>query len=265
MATEQQVMYTIGIDAGSVATKGVLFDGRRIVDHVLVPTGWSPRNAADEVLTKLLTANGLAQDDVVIMATGYGGRAITVAKKVITEITCHAKGAHFLNNQVRTIIDIGGQDSKAISVNERGEVVDFLMNDKCAAGTGRFLEVMVNLLGADIKELDDLTRDAEPQLISSMCTVFAESEVIGLLARGVAKESVARGIVQSIAVRTASLVGKINVSDRVLFTGGLAQSERIRTEIGRLLEKEIETSPHSQLAGALGAAVIGWNKFGAKI
>lgn len=260
MEAGQRVRYSIGIDAGSVATKGVLFDGCQILDHVLIPTGWSPRNAADEVLVKLLAPRALTQADVLLTATGYGGRSITLAQKVITEITCHAKGAHFLNNQVRTIIDIGGQDSKAISVNERGEVVDFLMNDKCAAGTGRFLEVMVNLLGADIKELDDLTRDAEPQLISSMCTVFAESEVIGLLARGVAKESVARGIVQSIAVRTASLAGKINVSERVLFTGGLAQSERIRTEVGRLLEIEIETSPLSQLAGALGAAVIGWNR-----
>ena len=254
-------MYSIGIDAGSVATKGVLFDGQAIVDYVILPTGWSPRKAAADNITRLLEKNKIAPEDVVITATGYGGQVVENAQKVITEITCHARGAHFLHNGVQTIIDIGGQDSKAISVNERGDVVDFLMNDKCAAGTGRFLEVMVNLLGADIKELDVLTEGAQPQLISSMCTVFAESEVISLLAKGVSKESVALGIVQSIAVRTSALVGKISVRDTVLFTGGLAQSKRIKAEISQLLGREIETSPHSQLAGALGAAVLGWQKF----
>lgn len=252
-------MYSIGIDTGSVATKGVLFDGTEIVRHVIIPTGWSPKQASEEVLDRLLPA-GQKREELYIVSTGYGSRSITFADKSITEITCHAKGAHFLNNAVRTIIDIGGQDSKAISVNENGDVIDFLMNDKCAAGTGRFLEVMMNLLGTDLREVDALTEGAEPEMINAMCTVFAESEVIGLLAKGASKEAVAAGIVKAIAQRTAALAAKVNVADLILFTGGLAKSEQIREEIGKRLGKTILTSEHSQLAGALGAAVIGWSK-----
>ncbi len=253
-------MYAIGIDSGSVATKGVLFDGQKIIKHIIVPTGWSPKNASEDVLKRLLEENGLKEEECVIVATGYGRKSISFADKEVTEITCHAKGAHFINNQVRTIIDIGGQDSKAISIDEQGNVVDFIMNDKCAAGTGRFLEVMVNLLGADISDLDSLTGNAEPETINSMCTVFAESEVISLLAKGASKDSVASGIIYSIATRTASLVGKVKITDKILFTGGLANSESIKTALSNKLRKEITTSPYSQIAGALGAAVIGWNK-----
>lgn len=254
-------MYAIGIDTGSVATKGVLFDGTGILRHVILPTGWSPKQASEEALAQLL-AGEYRREDVYIVSTGYGSRSIAFADRSITEITCHAKGAHFLNNAVRTIIDIGGQDSKAISVNEQGDVVDFLMNDKCAAGTGRFLEVMMNLLGSDLSEVDAMTRNAEPEMINAMCTVFAESEVIGLLAKGSSKESVAAGIVKAIAQRTAALAAKVNLQDLILFTGGLAKSVQIREEIGKRLGKTILTSEHSQLAGALGAAVIGWKKSG---
>ena len=176
-------MYSIGIDSGSVATKGVLFDGENF-EYKIIPTGWSPKNACTEVLEYLLGLKDLKREDVFIVATGYGRVSIDFADKEITEITCHGKGAHFLNSDIRTILDIGGQDSKVIKLDRDGNLSDFLMNDKCAAGTGRFLEVMSNLLGSDITEIDSLTRGADPENINSMCTVFAESEVVSLLASG---------------------------------------------------------------------------------
>ncbi|MTI70695.1 MAG: 2-hydroxyglutaryl-CoA dehydratase [Firmicutes bacterium] len=253
-------MYSIGIDTGSVATKGVIFNGR-IIDHITIPTGWSPKESSKKVLDILLKNTNAKKEDIVVVATGYGRIAIPFADKTITEITCHGKGANYLNENVRTIIDIGGQDSKVINIDNLGNVTDFLMNDKCAAGTGRFLEVMVNLLGTDISELDNLSRNEKPETISSMCTVFAESEVISLLAKDASKESIASGIIHSIAKRTTALVGKLNITDDILFTGGLAKSEVTKDTLSEKLKRDIYTSPHAQLAGALGAAIIGWNKF----
>lgn len=253
-------MYSIGIDSGSVATKGVIYDGEMMVDHLIIPTGWSPKKASNQILNRLLERADTTENQVKVIATGYGRKSIPTADKVITEITCHAKGAHFLDKDVRTIVDIGGQDSKVISIDENGSVIDFLMNEKCAAGTGRFLEVMVNLLEEDLDDLDKLTDGAKPETINSMCTVFAESEVISLLAKGASKESVAAGIIHSIAARTISLLGKISVRDKVLFTGGLANSDVLREVLSNKLKREIDTSEYSQIAGALGAAVIGWDK-----
>ncbi|MFD3158523.1 acyl-CoA dehydratase activase [Haloimpatiens sp. FM7330] len=254
-------MYSIGIDSGSTATKGVLYKNNKILDYVIVPTGWSPKKTCENVLDTLLKKVNAKREEVKIVATGYGRVAITFADKTITEITCHAKGAHFLNSNTKTIIDIGGQDSKVISIDVDGNVTDFMMNDKCAAGTGRFLEVMINLLGSDISDLDTLTKNAKPQSITSMCTVFAESEVISLLANGASKESVAAGIISSIVNKTSTLVNKLNVTDEILFTGGLAQSNEIANALSKKLNKQIHTSQFSQFAGAIGAAVIGWNKF----
>ncbi|MBM7625044.1 acyl-CoA dehydratase activase [Sporohalobacter salinus] len=250
-------MYSVGIDIGSVATKGVIFDGE-MVDYIVIPTGWNPKEAGVDALNKLLEDNNLAKKDVnQITATGYGRVSADFADEVVTEITCHAKGGHFLDNKVRTIIDIGGQDSKAISVDENGNVMDFIMNDKCAAGTGKFLEVTINSLGENINDLDELTKNTEPQEINSMCTVFAESEVVSLLAQGASKESVALGIVDAIANRAQVLLSKVPINDQILFTGGLAKSERIKKVLSDKLGRKIITSSNSQLAGALGAAVIG--------
>ncbi|ADL13768.1 acyl-CoA dehydratase activase [Acetohalobium arabaticum] len=250
-------MYSIGVDIGSVGTKGVLFNGD-IVDQVIMPTGWNPKEAGAEALDNLLKNNNLVRKDIKqVVATGYGRVSADFADKVVTEITCHAKGGHFLDERVRTIIDIGGQDSKAISIDKQGNVVDFMMNDKCAAGTGKFLEITVNSLGENINELDQLTENTEPQNISSMCTVFAESEVISLLSQGVAKESIALGIVHAIANQAQILLNKIPINSEILFTGGLAKSERIKEVLSDKLEKEIIVSSNSQIAGALGAAVIG--------
>lgn len=249
-------MYSIGIDSGSVATKGVLYDGKNF-EYKIVPTGWSPKGACNEILDFLLESKGLKKEDVFIVATGYGRVSIDFADKEITEITCHGKGAYFLNSGVRTILDIGGQDSKVIKLDRDGNLSDFLMNDKCAAGTGRFLEVMSNLLGSDISDIDNLTRDANPENINSMCTVFAESEVISLLAGGSSKESVASGILHSIANRIVNLTEKLGVEGEVAFTGGLAQSDVLTDIISRRLGREVFTSPNSQYNGAIGASVIG--------
>lgn len=171
-------MYSIGIDSGSVATKAVLFNGK-ILAKVILPTGWSPKTASTKAMNLLIGKSGIDKSEVKkIIGTGYGRISMPFADKTVTEITCHGKGAHFLNNNVRTILDIGGQDSKVISLDDNGNVIDFTMNDKCAAGTGRFLEVMSNVLGIDVGELDDFTKDIDPEPITSMCTVFAESEVI---------------------------------------------------------------------------------------
>ncbi|WP_432667355.1 acyl-CoA dehydratase activase [Wukongibacter baidiensis] len=251
-------MYSVGIDSGSVATKAVLFDGK-ILEKVIIPTGWSPKVAAEQAMNLLLLKRNVHRDDIKkVIGTGYGRVSMSFVDKTVTEITCHGKGAYFLNNNVRTILDIGGQDSKVIRLDSSGNVIDFIMNDKCAAGTGRFLQAMSNVLGFDVIELDDLARDVEPETITSMCTVFAESEVISLLARGVSKEQTASGIVHSIANRGVSILSKINLSDDIAFTGGVAKSEVIKEVIENKIKKSLYVPQDSQIVGALGAAVIGW-------
>ena len=163
-----------------------------------------------------------------------------------------------LNAGIRTVIDIGGQDSKIIRLDENGLVTDFIMNDKCAAGTGRFMEVMARILGTEVGQFDALAAHAEPAAISSMCTVFAESEVVSLLARGVPRESIARGVLDSIASRAAALLGRLPAEGAIAFTGGLSHSSVLRTLMEERIGEPLFISPASQLAGALGGAVIGW-------
>lgn len=252
-------MYALGIDAGSVATKAVLFcDG--LVDKILIPTGWSPKQACQQLVDRVQSTHQLKKDQLYVVATGYGRVSAPMANKKVTEITCHARGAVQLYPLARTIIDIGGQDSKVISIDSTGQVTDFTMNDKCAAGTGRFLEVMMNLLGTDIRELDELTKGATPVSINSMCTVFAESEVIGLLAEGAPRADVALGIVQAIASRVGALAKRMRLEEQVFFTGGLAQSVAITQALSTCLEREVFTCQDAQYAGALGAALIGWQR-----
>lgn len=252
-------MYSIGIDSGSVATKGVLFDGEKIVNKIVIPTGWSPKNASLEVYEKL--ANDIDKDKIKkVIGTGYGRVSMDFVDKKVTEITCHAKGIHFLNNNIRTILDIGGQDSKVINLDNDGNVSNFIMNDKCAAGTGRFLQVTSNLLGSDVESIDKLAKDAIPQDISSMCTVFAESEIISLLAKNISKESIASGILQSIANRSKSMLSRIDILDDIAFTGGVAKSNVLVNMIENNLGKKIFIAEDTQIIGALGAAIIGYKK-----
>ncbi|WP_425445929.1 acyl-CoA dehydratase activase [Dethiothermospora halolimnae] len=253
-------MYSIGIDTGSVATKGVLFNGN-IVKEIVIPTGWSPKNASKEVYNRLIEESKIKEDEVKkVIGTGYGRVSMDFADKTVTEITCHGRGAHYLNGDIRTIIDIGGQDSKVISLDDDGNVCDFFMNDKCAAGTGRFLQVMSNLLGSDITELDTMAKGAKPETISSMCTVFAESEIVSTLAKGTKKESVAAGIVESVANKATTMLSKVSIIDEIAFTGGVAKSKEIKRLIEDKINKKIYTAPNTQIIGALGAAVIGWSK-----
>ncbi len=250
-------MYSIGIDAGSVATKGILFDGANIVKKVIIPTGWSPKQASNEVLD-ILTQDIDKNNIKKIVGTGYGRVSMDFVDKKVTEITCHSKGIHFLNKNIRTIIDIGGQDSKVISIDENGNVSNFIMNDKCAAGTGRFLQVTTNLLGSEVNNIDELAGESEPQIISSMCTVFAESEIISLLAQDVSSESIASGILLSIANKSTSMLSKIDIVDEIAFTGGVAKSKVLVNMMERNLNKKIYIAKDTQIIGALGAAVIGY-------
>ncbi|SKC87745.1 acyl-CoA dehydratase activase [Maledivibacter halophilus] len=252
-------MYSVGIDSGSVATKAVLFNGK-MIEKIIIPTGWSPKTAAKEAIDLLINKVNIDKKQVKkIIGTGYGRISMPFADKTVTEITCHGKGAHFLNSNVRTILDIGGQDSKVISLDNNGNVIDFAMNDKCAAGTGRFLQVMSNVLEVDVSDLDDITDNVKPEPITSMCTVFAESEVISLLAKGLPKERVAAGIVYSIANRGTSILNKVSLVDTIAFTGGVAKSAVIKKMIEKEMGKNLYAPKDSQIVGALGAAVIGWN------
>lgn len=252
-------MYSIGIDSGSVATKGVLFDGENIIKKIIIPTGWSPKIASLEVYDKLsesIDKNNIKK----VIGTGYGRVSMDFVDKKVTEITCHAKGVHFLNNNIRTILDIGGQDSKVINLDSNGNVSNFIMNDKCAAGTGRFLQVTSNLLGTDVENIDNLANGSKPQIISSMCTVFAESEIISLLAKNISKESISSGILQSIANRSKSMLARIDLIDEIAFTGGVAKSKVLVNMLEENLGKKIYISEDTQIIGALGAAIIGYKK-----
>lgn len=252
--------YTIGIDMGSVGTKAVLFDGE-IKDKKIIPTGWSPKQSGTQVFESLLESNNLTKDDIdYIVTTGYGRNSLDFKDKAITEITCHARGAHHIYGETRTILDIGGQDSKVISINPNGSVSDFLMNEKCAAGTGRFLQVMGNLLEYEMEDFSKINEEIIPEKISSMCTVFAESEVVSLLASGRSKEAIALGILDSIAYRASGMLGKIKIEESIIFTGGVSKSKNLVKLIEQKIKQPIHTDEDAQFAGALGAALIGWEK-----
>ena len=248
-------MYTLGIDSGSTTTKGVLFDGEKIVKTLLIPTSASPRESINAVYDQLYC------DEVVYtVATGYGRELLERADKKVTEITCHAQGAAFLEPSVRAIVDIGGQDSKAILLDNGLNVVDFLMNDKCAAGPGRFIEVMMRILGEDLQNIDEFVVGKTPANITSMCTVFAETEIVSLLADGADKGDIALGIINSICRRTSFFARKLNLYGSIFFSGGLANFEIFRKTMESHLGLPVVTSPLSQYAGAIGAAVIAWHK-----
>jgi len=252
-------MYSIGIDVGSVAAKAVIFDGRNIIAKEIMPTGWSPKESGIALYEKLIEAANINKSDIgAIVGTGYGRIALPFIDRKVTEITCHGKGAHYLDAGVRTVIDIGGQDSKVIRLDAEGNIVDFLMNDKCAAGTGRFLQVMAHALELDVSQLSEIGRGAEPQNINSMCTVFAESEVISLMAGGASKESIAAGLLQSVCKKTYSLVSKVGVENKVFFSGGVSKNPLLKEYLSEKLGVEILSSEFSQFLGAIGAAIIGY-------
>lgn len=252
-------MICAGIDAGSRTIKVVLI---RSGDLSIVGTGVADQGVqqserALKLLDEVASGSGLARSDIGrIVATGYGRDGIEIAHTTITEITCHACGVRQVMPEARTVIDIGGQDSKLLRLDTSGRVHDFVMNDRCAAGTGRFLEVVASRLEIPLHALGPLARRATaPSTISSMCVVFAETEIIGLLASGAEPADIAAGIQQSIASRTAAMAGGKLVPP-VAFTGGVALVPGMREALETALGHPVRTADTPQLTGALGAAIL---------
>lgn len=255
-------MYTLGIDIGSTTSKcAVLQDGGQIVATSLLVGGIGTKSPERAVAQVLLAAGLTRQELAAVTVTGYGRTRYTGADYQVSELSCHALGAHLIFPQVRTIIDIGGQDAKVICLSSTGRMQNFLMNDKCAAGTGRFLDVMANILQIPVDELDACAAKATaPAAISSTCTVFAESEVISQLAAGTATEDLVAGICQSVASRVAALAKRTSIEPAVCMSGGVAQNEAVRSALSQAIGQPILFSPQAQLFGAIGAARYGYQK-----
>jgi predicted CoA-substrate-specific enzyme activase len=191
------------------------------------------------------------------VSTGYGRNSVKFMDKAMTEIICHGAGAHYLNPRTRSVIDIGGQDSKAIVLDEKGKVKNFAMNDKCAAGTGRFLEVMARALEVDLDGFGALSlRAGDPSRISSLCTVFAESEVISLISKGEKRENIIAGIHESIAARIAAMTNRLRIAPLVVMTGGVAKNIGVVKALERKIGMAVEVSEYAQVNGAIGAALL---------
>ncbi len=252
-------MICAGIDVGSRTIKVVLFDanGHGVVAAAAADQGIEQEALAMQLLERVLKENHIGREDVrAVVATGYGRKLISIADDTITEITCQAWGVSSAVPDARTIIDIGGQDSKLVRLNGQGVVSDFAMNDRCAAGTGRFLEVVATRLGVRLADLGKLVgKSRTPAFISNMCVVFAETEIIGLLASGVASEDIVAGVQSSIATRVAAMVGQ-NVTPPVVFTGGVALVPGMKDSLQEALRETVMVAPHPQTTGALGAAIL---------
>ena len=251
-------MITCGIDVGSITTKAaVVKDGEVIADKVVL-TGYNARLAGEKVFDEILPESGLSRAAIdKTIATGYGRNSVDFADKAVTEITCHAAGAYYLNPEVRSVIDIGGQDSKAIAVNDTGSPLNFAMNDKCAAGTGRFLEVMARALEVDLDNFGDFSLKAQkPSSISSLCTVFAESEVISLIAQGEKRENIIAGIHDAIAARVVAMANRVGFNPKIMMTGGVAKNSGVVRALEQKIGHKIEVSEKSQVTGAIGAAML---------
>lgn len=259
-ATRAEKGIIAGIDSGSTSTDVVIMDkNQTILSSVILPTGMSASRSAQEALQKALEEASLTARDLDgVVATGYGRDILEMEKQTITEITCHARGARFLFPDVRTIIDIGGQDSKVIRIDETGAVQNFVMNDKCAAGTGRFLEMQARALGLTMEEMSRLGLEWKQDVqISSMCTVFAESEVVSLVARDTAVEDIIHGLNRSVAAKTLSLVRRGKGESPYAMTGGVSLNQGVVRCLEEALGSKVATSAQSQLCGAIGAALLG--------
>lgn len=248
-----------GIDSGSTSTDVVIIDrDKNIIAQSILPTGAGAAAGADRALDEALAQAGLSRSDInATVTTGYGRTAIKLGDQSITEITCHAKGAYFLDPSVRTIIDIGGQDSKVIRLDENGNVTNFVMNDKCAAGTGRFLELMARTLELSLDDMSRLGLEwKEDVTISSMCTVFAESEVVSLIAENRTPADIIHGLNRSVATKTCALCRRVGGEESYMMTGGVSKNRGVVSEIEKILGVKLHISDKAQLNGALGAALF---------
>ena len=255
-------IYTLGIDIGSTASKCVILkDGTELVAKALIAVG-AGTSGPDRAIAQVLESAGMKREDMnYVLATGYGRNSLEdFADHQMSELSCHAKGAAYLFPEVRTVIDIGGQDVKVMRV-ENGAMTNFQMNDKCAAGTGRFLDVMARILEVDVNDLGTLGAQSTKYVgISSTCTVFAESEVISQLAKDTNKCDIINGIHQSVAGRVAGLAHRVGVQDQVVMTGGVAQNSGVVKALEDQLGHKVHTSPLTQYVGALGAALFAYKR-----
>lgn len=251
-------MNYVGIDIGSTASK-VAVIGEKEVFFVL-PTGWSSKETCQTIEEKLKEKDvDVRSENTKVVATGYGRIAVDFADYVITEITCHARGGREMAGDNCTIIDVGGQDTKVIIVKD-GMVQDFLMNDKCSAGTGKFLEIMANRLGVTLQELFDMAEAGTVLPISSLCTVFAESEVINYIGEGRKRGDIAAGVVDSVATKVAQLSQRKTFSEKAILTGGLSDSTYFTKILSEKVNHKVETTENGRYAGALGAALLAREK-----
>ena len=253
------MIYGGGVDVGSTQTKAVIIDGsRNIVGRGLVETGATVSRAAQRGFEEAARSAGLEPKRIsFVVGTGYGRYKVAFGDQQITEITCHARGAHFLFPETRTVIDIGGQDTKAIKVGKKGEVIDFSMNDKCAAGTGRFFSAAADVLGMKLEEIGAVAlRGRDPVRLTSVCTVFVESDIMGYLAQGKKPEDVLAGVHRAIATRTISLVRRVGLEPEVTFTGGVARNVGMVAALEEKLGIRPNVSPDAHFMGAIGAALL---------
>lgn len=252
------MLMAAGVDVGSTQTKAVIIDGsRQIAGRALIDTGGHVARAAQRVFEEVLRQAGKSADDIdYIVGTGYGRFKVTFGDAQITEISCHAKGAAFLFPGTRTVIDMGGQDAKGIRTGPGGEVEDFVMNDKCAAGTGRFLANSAETLGLGLDEIGEISLRAErPVRLSTVCSVFVESDIMVYLAQGKKVEDILAGVHGAIAARTIALVRRVGIEPEVTFTGGVSRNIGMVRALESKLGLPLNVSPEAQFVGALGAAL----------
>ena len=259
-------MLFAGIDVGAATAKAVILKDNEISGYAVRPTGRDVRLATDKVFQDALEKAGLSISSAnfdYIISTGYARESIEFADKTVTEIICHARGAHFMIPSTRFIIDIGGQDSKAIDLDSEGNVTNFIMNDKCAAGTGRFLEVMANVLEVNsVAEMGPLALQSEkPSLISSTCTVFAETEVVVLRAKGIDSKDLIAGVHKSVSARVATMASSLTIRSDAVFTGGVAKNVGVKKFLEAELGIELMVPNEPQIIGALGAALLAQTEF----
>jgi predicted CoA-substrate-specific enzyme activase len=256
-------MIVAGCDVGSLTAEAVVMDDGKILGSEIIRVRPRPEQSARDVMDKVLARLGLDYKDIKFcISTGYGREAISFANDNISEISCHGRGAQWLIPSIRTVIDVGGQDCKAIRVDERGLLVDFVMNDKCAAGTGRSLEIMAEVLGVDISELGPLSLQAAGTLvITSQCSIFAEMEILHLLCEDKSRADIAAGVNEAMARRVKMLVGKVGIQEQVGMTGGVSKNIGVVKNLERMLGKEFVQFPEDpQVIGALGAAIFAGEK-----
>ena len=251
-------MLVAGVDVGAATAKAVILNNNEVLSSSIIPTGFSVARAAEVVIEEALEKSGLSMSELgYIVSTGYGRRAVSFTNKVLTEIICHAAGVGSVLPQARTIIDIGGQDSKVIGLDDNRNVSSFVMNDKCAAGTGRFLEVMARVLSVDISEMGAISLlGKQPCQVSSTCTVFAESEMVSLRAEGEGRENILAGIHRAMAHRIVIMGNSVGFRKEVVFTGGVAKNVGMKKALADEIGLEILIPEEPQIMGALGAAIL---------